>query len=127
MIRPPPRSTRTHTRFPDPPLFRASERVGDVPLHFLPRARVDQRPLVARPVQSVTDAQGADALREPRREGVVDARLHQKAVRADAGLARIDRKSTRLNSSLMRISYAVFCLKKTTKNKPTELYDQTKR
>src|SRR6267142_6263410 len=29
---------------------------------------------------------------------------------------RSDRKSTRLNSSHMSISYAVFCLKKTTKN-----------
>src|SRR5436305_3434524 len=33
----------------------------------------------------------------------------------DDGLAR-DRKSTRLNSSHVRISYAVFCLKKKNKN-----------
>src|SRR5207253_7794211 len=32
-----------------------------------------------------------------------------------AGGARIDRKSTRLNSSHVAISYAVFCLKKKTK------------
>src|SRR2546430_12525232 len=31
----------------------------------------------------------------------------------------IDRKSTRLNSSHSQISYAVFCLKKKKKNKPT--------
>src|SRR5436305_13445284 len=31
---------------------------------------------------------------------------------------RGDRKSTRLNSSHVRISYAVFCLKKKKKNKP---------
>src|SRR3712207_6862315 len=30
--------------------------------------------------------------------------------------ATVDRKSTRLNSSHANISYAVFCLKKTTKN-----------
>src|SRR5438034_4135310 len=36
---------------------------------------------------------------------------------ADRGLARIDRKSTRLNSSHTVISYAVFCLKK--KNSPS--------
>src|SRR5690554_7462080 len=30
---------------------------------------------------------------------------------------KLDRKSTRLNSSHVRISYAVFCLKKKTKNK----------
>src|SRR5690554_7778409 len=32
-----------------------------------------------------------------------------------------DRKSTRLNSSHVRISYAVFCLKKKNKNKKTNL------
>src|ERR1035437_10442643 len=31
----------------------------------------------------------------------------------------LDRKSTRLNSSHANISYAVFCLKKNTKHKPT--------
>src|SRR5699024_11818517 len=31
---------------------------------------------------------------------------------ADVGYARLDRKSTRLNSSHVSISYAVFCLKK---------------
>src|SRR5690554_7448014 len=38
------------------------------------------------------------------------------------GMVFIDRKSTRLNSSHVRISYAVFCLKKKkkTKNKATE-------
>src|SRR3712207_7045964 len=33
-----------------------------------------------------------------------------------AGLARLDRKSTRLNSSHANISYAVFCLKKKKNN-----------
>src|SRR3712207_7343035 len=33
---------------------------------------------------------------------------------ASAGGERVDRKSTRLNSSHANISYAVFCLKKTT-------------
>src|SRR5690242_20933135 len=33
---------------------------------------------------------------------------------------RLDRKSTRLNSSHMSISYAVFCLKKKTKKKETK-------
>src|SRR5690554_7071788 len=36
----------------------------------------------------------------------------------DARDRRIDRKSTRLNSSHVRISYAVFCLKKKTKKHP---------
>src|SRR5690349_23647307 len=33
----------------------------------------------------------------------------------------IDRKSTRLNSSHVEISYAVFCLKKKTKNKEIDI------
>src|SRR5438874_4558454 len=35
----------------------------------------------------------------------------------DFGAPRLDRKSTRLNSSHVEISYAVFCLKKKKKNK----------
>src|SRR5207244_6272229 len=42
-------------------------------------------------------------------------------------LVLLDRKSTRLNSSHQIISYAVFCLKKKTKNKNTyQLKDQHK-
>src|SRR5436305_14866296 len=37
----------------------------------------------------------------------------------------IDRKSTRLNSSHVRISYAVFCLKKKKKKKPKKHYTIT--
>src|SRR5436305_13034159 len=44
-----------------------------------------------------------------------DDRVHRRRGRAGADEAREDRKSTRLNSSHVRISYAVFCLKK--KNK----------
>src|SRR2546427_6048235 len=39
-------------------------------------------------------------------------------------LKRIDRKSTRLNSSHSQISYAVFCLKK--KKKPLLLHDRSR-
>src|SRR5438270_13866502 len=42
------------------------------------------------------------------------AELH---VQANENQNRIDRKSTRLNSSHSQISYAVFCLKKKKKNK----------
>src|SRR5205814_7403796 len=46
--------------------------------------------------------------------GVLDGLAQQPPVGADrlVGLAEIDRKSTRLNSSHLGISYAVFCLKK---------------
>src|SRR2546430_9226856 len=43
--------------------------------------------------------------------GVVDAFGHA-SVRHDRNPERLDRKSTRLNSSHSQISYAVFCLKK---------------
>src|SRR5207302_9931345 len=39
------------------------------------------------------------------------------ALRKREGLNPTDRKSTRLNSSHVKISYAVFCLKKKNKNK----------
>src|SRR4051812_49878001 len=41
----------------------------------------------------------------------------------DAIDAEVDRKSTRLNSSHMSISYAVFCLKKKKNNKNQLLHD----
>src|SRR5947199_1471676 len=37
-------------------------------------------------------------------------------------LLRIDRKSTRLNSSHLGISYAVFCLKKKKRNKSSSIF-----
>src|SRR5690606_40273665 len=40
------------------------------------------------------------------------ARFVSRALQEEAGYARVDRKSTRLNSSHVKISYAVFCLKK---------------
>src|SRR5690606_41230331 len=44
--------------------------------------------------------------------GVVDVDLVAGAGADDVALAVADRKSTRLNSSHVKISYAVFCLKK---------------
>src|SRR3546814_2078477 len=92
MIRRPPRSTRTDTLFPYTTLFRS-----------VLQAHVPGLINVGRAV--IHHAQNG---RGNRRE-------HD--CRGDAGPERLqDRKSTRLNSrSLMRISYAVFCLKKKTK------------
>src|SRR5256885_12269869 len=54
------------------------------------------------------------------------AQLRGRGRRAvDPGAAAADRKSTRLNSSHLVISYAVFCLKK--KNKYLVDYDATDR
>src|ERR1039458_4129680 len=46
----------------------------------------------------------------------IEAALLQHADAGDDGIADRDRKSTRLNSSHLGISYAVFCLKKTTRH-----------
>src|SRR3712207_7746962 len=97
MIRRPPRSTL----FPYTTLFRSDRAAAlglglDLPEVVLPAVLlVDDRHV---PVA---------AARGPR--GVRDADLHALDL---AGAP--DRKSTRLNSSHANISYAVFCLKKTT-------------
>src|SRR3712207_8027485 len=84
MIRRPPRSTL----FPYTTLFRSSEALD---VHR-----------VAAPLKLVDRAHGPEVL------ALVEA-LH-----LEAGLLgdRLDRKSTRPNSSHANISYAVFCLKK---------------
>src|SRR5690606_42050896 len=55
----------------------------------------------------------ADA-RIPTASGGTETRRLEVEIRGDrmAGRLRADRKSTRLNSSHVKISYAVFCLKK---------------
>src|SRR5207253_6127987 len=56
--------------------------------------------------------------REDRNHQVGESALRKMdLVVADRGEARSDRKSTRLNSSHVAISYAVFCLKKKKKEK----------
>src|SRR5690554_7015537 len=89
MIRRPPRSTL----FPYTTLFRSLH----VVLHV--RHRVDQlhAELAAQPLLHDLHVQETE---EPAAEA--EAERHR----------RLDRKSTRLNSSHVRISYAVFCLKK---------------
>src|SRR3712207_7992071 len=91
MIRRPPRSTL----FPCTTLFRSPERDLDLPeLPALLRS-----PVTPDAVVPLGDVVGDDRCR---REGRWQARDP-------------DRKSTRLNSSHANISYAVFCLKKTSK------------
>src|SRR5215475_14697329 len=60
-----------------------------------------------------------------RRHGLLPARLlHDEA---QPPRERADRKSTRLNSSHVKISYAVFCLKKKKKNLPMRLINKYKK
>src|SRR2546430_11297600 len=91
MIRRPPRSTL----FPYTTLFRSPLR---------------SEPVLAAEVAASTRANvlywAASMERDP--GGRVPANLTPEVL----GIAREDRKSTRLNSSHSQISYAVFCLKK---------------
>src|SRR5438034_5287680 len=92
MLRRPPRSTL----FPYTTLFRSDQPVGVV------------HPVVRRPRRQRTDDHAAvetDARTAPD--------VDRNVGRCDEPRGgRIDRKSTRLNSSHTVISYAVFCLKK---------------
>src|SRR2546426_2345853 len=92
MIRRPPRSTL----FPYTTLFRSIQQPG-----------VMDGELDARPA-----AQGG-----PAREHDLDAQHAGGREPRGIGDRRLDRKSTRLNSSHLVISYAVFCLKKKKKRK----------
>src|SRR5690554_7135819 len=100
MIRRPPRSTL----FPYTTLFRS--------------ARQDGAPDDV--VTELTEAEFHDAAGKAlARLGLTYAELEDQARR------REDRKSTRLNSSHVRISYAVFCLKKKKKKQQKQTNETT--
>src|SRR3712207_7599303 len=90
MVRRPPRSTL----FPYTTLFR-SEAGDGLPGDLHLRPHVERLPVAA-----------------GRGERARHVHRHDRARLAAVHLRRIDRKSTRLNSSHANISYAVFCLKK---------------
>src|SRR3546814_3351943 len=96
MIRRPPRSTRTDTLFPYTTLFRSDR---PQPRNAR-RARFDQRP---RPAD---DGGGDDA-----RPGGLAQQAGRGAVAPETVGTRSEEHTSELQS-LMRISYAVFCLKK---------------
>src|SRR3989454_1923130 len=108
MIRRPPRSTL----FPYTTLFRSLERRAvDDPVGYRPAeqpvVRVDLPEAIG---EAVLDLGGQLALPGGRRDlGHGDGRPR---LCSTAAPLRRDRKSTRLNSSHLLISYAVFCLKK---------------
>src|SRR3546814_6294250 len=99
MIRRPPRSTRTDTLFPYTTLFRSSGAEGSRTISTSPRSNQSRK--------SWSD--GADSV--------------SKSSAAPSN-SRSEEHTSELQS-LMRISYAVFCLKKT-KHKPKEKIHATK-
>src|SRR3546814_1070027 len=102
MIRRPPRSTRTDTLFPYTTLFRSQ---GDVR-----RVAGERQVEPAAGEQAVRGEPppGADAVRQ-HVERLADRHLLGDE---DAAAARRSEEHTSELQSLMRISYAVFCLKK---------------
>src|SRR3546814_8489910 len=114
MIRRPTRTTRTDTLFPYTTLFRSAVRrraadAGDRPhpthrCQFAAARRADRR--------AGTGHRAADRRGDPQAEG--------EGADDPAGGARSEEHTSELQS-LMRISYAVFCLKK--KKKKTNLQD----
>src|SRR2546426_3629299 len=102
MIRRPPRSTL----FPYTTLFRS------VPILFL-----------REPVRGAMDGPGAPAPSADTAEAAAAFSYRERIARVVSTYRRLirarDRKSTRLNSSHLVISYAVFCLKKKKKNRRT--------
>src|SRR5690242_21390607 len=73
------------------------------------RAGVVTHAGVARAAHAAPSARAYAAARHARRRAVSE---HGRRMGLDRGGRGQDRKSTRLNSSHMSISYAVFCLKK---------------
>src|SRR5256885_12404970 len=94
MIRRPPRSTL----FPYTTLFRSRARFADATLVVIPPS-IEGDEAMLKAILPLTDVMAAG---------------HHAAV--------TDRKSTRLNSSHLVISYAVFCLKKKKKHQESHYY-----
>src|SRR3546814_4807202 len=121
MIRRPPRSTRTDTPFPYTTLFRSHPPHRDILLVDVQDAAVvvDHATLGLRIESHFPDQLGADAAvarvdQAPLAlAGVVavDEHVHGAVARAAVHAQRSEEHPSELQS-LMRISYAVFCLKK---------------
>src|SRR3546814_6714707 len=120
MIRPPPRCTRTDTLFPYTTLFRSRR---DVRVQLPPHPRADPRSAFRRGGSLGGDparARAVPAGLAARSERPVDVapRQGQGGLRGTRRYRRSDEHTSELQS-LMRISYAVFCLKKKTKTQST--------
>src|SRR3546814_7198261 len=118
MIRRPPSSTRTDTLFPYTTLFRSPG--SPYPARAIGQKRRKEKSLDARRgglAVRALDRGGPSrrfsiAATWPSREPVAPRKAGRR--HPAGGTARGDRKSTRLLQSLMRTSYAVFCLTKKT-------------
>src|SRR5690606_39541930 len=81
---------------------------------FLKRAQEELKRAVKEHIKTgkIADVEGAHSVPMPSRDT-------SEPTFRDSSRSGEDRKSTRLNSSHVKISYAVFCLKKKTSRKPS--------
>src|SRR3546814_7714162 len=117
MIRRPPRSTRTDTLFPYPPLFRSADLGSDHGADHAAQHRADGFVLAA--------VIGAAGQAQRQRQGHGRHRQISSCPHALVFLLFRDVRSEEHTSelqSLMRISYAVFCLKKKINTPTTSTY-----
>src|SRR3546814_3399547 len=121
MIRRPPISTRTDTLFPYTTLFRSQRHRQRLGSEVHPDRQPGHAALAARAgAQEDQDhlglllqgGRGADASRAARHPGRVGAAAESCVMSAACDAAQRSEEHTSELQSLMRISYAVFCLKK---------------
>src|SRR3546814_9965413 len=112
MIRPPPRSTRTDTLFPYTTLFRSVLR----PVRQPPRQQEATQPAgcLRQYKEPIRHRRREEPLVPDQRVLVATERRGRSGVRAHVAAALLLRSEEHTSElqSLMRISYAVFCLKK---------------
>src|SRR4051812_49941852 len=101
MPRPPP----TSTLFPYTTLFRSAFAKA---ASLVPEPTIDLK--LAEFLSGVSKKSATNVA--PKKETRATAEITQDLSAGDTSPSGLDRKSTRLNSSHMSISYAVFCLKK---------------
>src|SRR3546814_3471199 len=116
MIRRPPRSTRTDTLFPYTTLFRSTAKAAFAILADEQSGDQPSRPFALRVIDSRSMFSGT---------GVLVAEAAKLARDSGRPFAMRSEEHTSELQSLMRISYAVFCLKKNTTNNPLRQHNYT--
>src|SRR3546814_5752700 len=137
MIRRPPMSTRTHHLLPDPTLRRSDGQLPGAPSDIKPAGHVSRvrpmkdyetpRALETSEIAGIVEAyrKGAENAKEAGFDGVeihgANGYLPDQFLQDSTNQRRSEEQTSELQS-LMRISYAVFCLKK---KKSTKTYTRT--
>src|SRR3546814_6806585 len=117
MIRRPPRSTRTDTLFPYTTLFRSHPHV-QVHAGKQRQRRQHQRQGHAH------EAHGKREVEDPQRQHGEEVKHRAPGARVEEHVLRSEEHTSELQS-LMRISYAVFCLTKKKKKSKISQYNTT--